>query len=241
MMGRTARIHTRHRPEDHVLLIKSSHRKRRSARLADRLGPAAAEARDTAARYAGTTLEWASPRVDAARDWAEPRVGAGVTKVRDDVLPTVAETVAEAVTAAIVASEPVIEEAKTRGTAAVAALRGELEPPKRKRGKLRKLFFLAALVGAAVVGWKILMSRSQSDELSPWATPAPEPGPGPAWASTTTDDAAGAGPDEALADAAEELAAAEPGAATSPQETTETVDLQQSEAVNEAAKKASGR
>jgi hypothetical protein len=209
---------------------------RRSARRANkRLAPVASDAFDmataNAARYAETTRDWAGPKVEAARDWAGPRVEPAVAKVKEDVLPKVAGAVA----AALAASEPAREEARSRGTAAVAALRGQLEPPKPKKHRLRKLFLLAGVVGAAVAGWKAWVGSTRN-EPEPWAspvgtsdwtsgssastTPAPAATEAAAGAATaaglsatgaggapTTDDAAGASPDEALADATDQSTA----------------------------------
>ena len=117
-------------------------------------------------RYAESTRDWAAPKVEAAREWAAPHVEAGATRVKDDVLPRVAG----AVTAALAASEPAREEAKTRGSAALAALKGEIEAPKPKKHRLRKLFLLAGVVGAAVAGWKAWVGQTNR-QPEPWATP----------------------------------------------------------------------
>ena len=170
---------------------------RKSARRANKkMAPVASDARESAIRYAETTRDWATPKVEAARDWAAPRMEPVATRVKDDVVPKVAA----AVTAALAASEPAREEAKTRGTAAIAALRGEVEAPKPKKHRLRKLFLLAGVIGAAVAGWKAWVGQ-QDRQPEPWATPVTTP---PLSSAPVTDDAAGASPDEALADAAEE-------------------------------------
>jgi hypothetical protein len=172
---------------------------RKSARRAEaKLGPTATDARDAAIRYAestrdwaapkvGATRDWAAPRVEAARDWAAPRVEPMATRVKDDVMPKVAS----AVTAALVASEPAREEAK--------------------KHRVRKLFLLAGVIGAAVAGWKAWVGQ-QDRQPEPWATPigsAPSSGTSSSAYATssspsTGDDAAGASPDEALADSADE-------------------------------------
>jgi Family of unknown function (DUF5324) len=189
---------------------------RKSAGSANKkLAPVAADARENAIRYAETTRDWAAPKVEAARDWAGPRVEPVAAKVKEDMLPKVAG----AVTAALVASEPAREEAKTRGTAAIAALRGEIEAPKPKKHRMRKLLLLAGVIGAAVAGWKAWMGQ-QDTKPEPWATPLK------ATPSTTSnldsagssfgssppvaDDAGGASPDEAIADAADEEAVSAP-------------------------------
>jgi hypothetical protein len=214
---------------------------RKSARRAGKkMAPVASDARESAVRYAESTRDWAAPKVEAAREWAAPHVEAGATRVKDDVLPRVAG----AVTAALAASEPAREEAKTRGSAAFAALKGEIEAPKPKKHRMRKLFLLAGVVGAAVAGWKAWVGQTNR-QPEPWATPigtASSVGTGTGGtagsstgtastltaAAPVTDDAAGASPDEALADQAEEDAVSveksTPGAgsATRPSTTSTT-------------------
>jgi hypothetical protein len=207
---------------------------RKSARRAGKkMAPVASDARESAVRYAESTRDWAAPKVEAAMEWAAPRVEPVATRVKEDVLPRVAE----AVTAALAASEPAREEAKSRGSAAIAALRGEVEAPKPKKHRVRKLFLLAGVVGAAVAGWKAWVGQS-NNQPEPWATPigtASSAGAGTggtagssgsgrtggtsgSTVAPVTDDAAGAGPDEALADQAEEDAVsaekATPGSTT---------------------------
>lgn len=183
-----------------------------TADVRDRLVPLAADARDAAVTAAGTARDWAAPRVDTAREWAAPRVEA----VREDVLPKVAG----AVTAALVATEPVREEARHRGAAAVLALKGELPPPAPRRRRAGKLVVLLGMLGAAFAAWKA-WSAQGAGEPEPWAPPTAPPPPlkastptqaAPGTAATVTpitgtgdapppsDDVAGASPDEALAD-----------------------------------------
>jgi hypothetical protein len=216
--------------------------KKSARRAGKKVAPVASDARESAVRYAESTRDWAAPKVEAAKEWAAPRVEQGAARVKDDVLPRVAG----AVTAALAASEPAREEAMSRGSAALAALRGEVEAPKPKKHRLRKLFLLAGVVGAAVAGWKA-WAGSANSKPDPWATPIGSGSTsgtgtsgtfgstgsggssGTARMATVTDDAAGASPDEALADQAEEDAVsaqkATPGASssTSPATTTEKV------------------
>jgi hypothetical protein len=170
----------------------------------ERLAPMAADARESATKYVEETRDWAAPKVEAAKEWAAPRAEAAVTTVKEDVIPKIAE----AVTVALAASEPVREEAVSRGAAAVAALRGDIQAPKPKKHRLRKLFFLAAVLGAAYAGWKAWNAQNRPAEPDAWATPLP-PDPALSTPSAMTDDVAGASPDEALADAADETSAAQ--------------------------------
>ena len=203
--------------------------RRANKRAAKTVSPAAADARDAAVRYADATrdwaapkvetavdwaapkvetaVDWAAPKVNTARDWAGPRVEPAVEKVKGDVLPAVAG----AVISALAATEPARSEAATRGSAALAALKGEVDPPRRSKHRIRKLFVLTAVLGGAYAGWKAWVARN-SDPVDAWTTaPAPSARPQtpvdsvtPVGVGVTTDDPAGASPDEALADAAAE-------------------------------------
>lgn len=220
---------------------------RSKARAANKkAAPVAADARDTAARYAGQTRDWAAPRVEAAKEWAAPRVEPAVEKVQKDVLPAVAG----AVTAALAASEPARHEAASRGSAALAALKGEVAPPKPKRHRVRKLFLLATVLGAAYAGWKAWAAKSSSDPAQAWSSNSSSYGAGSSAGSAgvtsvsaarpTTDDAAGAGPDEALADAADEAKVEdEPAGGKAAGTTTEKVTPKNARKVSDAAAKGS--
>jgi hypothetical protein len=223
---------------------------RKTARRANRrttkaVSPVAAEARDTAVRYADATRDWAAPKVETAVDWAAPKVGTArdwaapkvepaVDKVKSDLLPAVAGAVATA----LAASEPARSEAATRGSAALAALKGELDPPKPKKHRVRKVFLLATVLGAAYAGWKAWVARS-NDPVDAWTTPATPAVPAGApvgnvtavSSAPTTDDPGGASPDEALADAAEDDKV--------DLTTTEPVSTARAKKVSEAAAKGS--
>lgn len=145
----------------------------------------------------------------------EPRTF--VVRVRDDVMPRVNNAVQQA----IERSAPARTEAKARTSAAWQALRGDLtvpEPPK-KRGKapgvIVSVIGTMAAVGAATWGaarrlrtpeW--VSQGDESTDLTSSTTPADEP-PSIARTSARTkskrasNDAAGASPDEVLADMAE--------------------------------------
>jgi hypothetical protein len=160
---------------------------------------------DWAAPKVETAVDWAAPKVSTARDWAGPRVEPAVEKVKSDVLPAVAGAVATA----LAASEPVRSEAAHRGSAALAALKGEVDPPRRSKHRVRNLLVLAAVLSGAYAGWKAWVARS-TDPVDAWTTaPVARPHTAsgtvtPVGAAVPTDDPAGASPDEALADAAAE-------------------------------------
>ena len=146
--------------------------------LAAAVAPRAEKARDAAVLYGESARDWAVPRVEragqvtkelagphleTARDWAAPRVEGAVEKARTDVLPKVAAATA----ATVAAAAPMTGEARTRGSAALLALRGDLQPPaSRRRGRrLLELTALGALLSAAWYAWN---RRSRTD---PWAQP----------------------------------------------------------------------
>jgi hypothetical protein len=193
-----------------TLQKKSRSTARRANKRADATRDWAAPKVETAVDWATpkveTAVDWAAPKVTTAREWAGPKVEPAVEKVKSDVLPAVAS----AVVSALAASEPARSEAATRGTAALAALKGEVGPPRRSKHRIRKLFLLTAVLGGAYAGWKAWVARNM-DPVDAWTTaPAPSARPqAPVGSVTpvsgiTTDDPAGASPDEALADAAAE-------------------------------------
>lgn len=212
----------------------------------EKFGPRVQEVLDEARERLG-------PRVQEVVEQARPVVAQGVGtavdrtsgtarelagSVREDVLPKVAALAAGGLLAAQEAVEsagPLREEALSRGTAAVQALRGELPPnrPKRRRG--RKLLLVIALGGAGFVAVRVLRPRRESEPWDVPVTPLPTPVPpsaqapaeraatGSALGSTTdTSDVGGAGPDEVLADAGET-----PATPTSPDAPTTVIDLEQ--------------
>lgn len=226
-------------------------RKRRSKPYA-KVAPLAVTTKEWAAPKAHAAKDWAAPKAEVAKEWAAPKVEPAVEKVREDLLPAVAG----AVTAALAAAEPVRHEAATRGSAAIAALKGEIEAPKPKKHRLRKLFLLATVLGAAYAGWKAWSSAQarDTDPVDAWRAPGSTYG-GDTASTTgstssvtpvapvdrpTTDDPAGAGPDEALADDADEAAAADdaPTAGrTTAKKTTEKVTPAQAKKAAQAAEK----
>jgi len=243
--------------------------RRRATGTRGRRHPSAKDARAAVAEHVATArdkvtpgLEHArealAPTVEHVREAAAPQLATAKEKLVEDVLPRVGASVA----AALAASEPMREEAKRRGTATVAALKGEVEPPPpprrrrrvgRRAGRVLFLTGLSAAVAAAVKAWRDSKQRDQwtsSDMYAP--TPATSPPstvgsavPPPAGvtpaapgATAAPADAAGASPDEALADEAR-ARVTDPGTDTiGPTTRTATVSEQEiDDAIREASAK----
>jgi len=119
------------------------------------LAPRIEAAREAAGQALVDAGEWAAPRLETARDQA-------VTTVREKVAPAVSK----AVTQAAVASAPTLHEAKTRADAALAAIRGEVSAPKRRRRWHRVSFLLAAGAASGVVA--ALVVRRKEPPFTPY-------------------------------------------------------------------------
>jgi len=177
-----------------------------------RRSPKVEIAKESAAQRAAEAKEWAAKEYEAAKDWAVPRVEAAVERTRDITRDDLAPKVAAALAAATAASEPVLEEAKHRGGLAVAALRGQEVVVKKRRRWPMRLLFLAAVGAVAAAILSALQRKRFEDEFGMGASPSG----GDLTASTTAPpaaDAAGASPDEAVADAVDE----QPGRDAAPQ------------------------
>jgi hypothetical protein len=140
--------------------------------VAPKMKAARDAAADKAAPYVSSAIDHAS---DAAHDLA-PYVETARDRVKDDIVPRVSEAVA----AGIAASAPYREEAARRGTAAVAALKGEVEvKPDHHWG--RKILLATGLAGLVFAAYKYLTGESST---SGWQTPTSAPAPSAA--NTTT-------------------------------------------------------
>jgi hypothetical protein len=159
----------------------------------EKAGPALADAREKAAPYVAEARERAAATLAEAREQAGPMVAAGAERASD-----------------------VAAQAKEAADARVAQVRGE--DTKKKGGKLRKLAIFAVLAGAAGFVAKKLQGGGQDANWQ--SSYVPTPAPTPSSAPQANDDA-GAGPDEALSDAADE-----PQPVTTPDEPAEVVDLE---------------
>ncbi|MQA02950.1 MAG: hypothetical protein GEV07_09580 [Streptosporangiales bacterium] len=139
-----------------------------------------ARAKKAAAKGASAASDWASPRLGSAkelaftkageaRDWAAPRLETAVDTVNAEVVPRVQSVVNQATEAA----GPTLHEAKSRGSRAVAALRGaDVPPPPKKKRRVRKTLLI--LLGVAVAGGAAaaVWSRRNADGFDYYSLPA---------------------------------------------------------------------
>ena len=158
----------------------------------EQITPVLEDARDRAGAAAGDAREKAAPYVSDARD-----------KFVKDVVPAVTAAVA----AAGEKAEPIADEARRRGRATAAAVKGEIDAPKQgSKVKTVVVFGLLAALGAFL--YKMLKGDDKSTawqssyQPAPAPTPpTPAPTPAPSPTASALDDASGASPDEAVADA----------------------------------------
>jgi hypothetical protein len=165
-------------------------------------------------------IERVSPVLDEARVKIVPAAEAAADTARTTFSETVVPQAAALLAAAEAASEPYREEAKRRGAATMAAVKGEVVAAPRKSHTVRNVVLLAVTAGAVVYAVK----RFRSDDSAAWESnyraSGPTPVPDLATPAEPADDAAAAGPDEALADAAEQ-----PHAPTDPGSPLERKDV----------------
>jgi ElaB/YqjD/DUF883 family membrane-anchored ribosome-binding protein len=178
----------------------------------DQITPVLEDARDRAGAAAGDARDKAAPYVSDARE-----------RFVKEVMPAVTAAVA----AASEKVEPYADEAKRRGRATAAAVKGEVEPPK-KGSKLKKLVLFGGLAGLGAFLFKKLKgddasSTAWQSSYQPAPAPVPPtPAPAPAAPTPLADDAGGASPDEAVADAA---AGEENHEVTTPDSPVEELDV----------------
>ena len=128
--------------------ILSEAQKRASVLIEDaqaKAVPAAKDAGVKAADFASRRLDAWEPHIKDALDKVPPAVEAARDKLSDEVLPKIQTMLHDA------ADHPAVVEATKRGEATVQALKGELEPERPKKSKLRKVGKVLA-IGAAVAG-----------------------------------------------------------------------------------------
>ena len=172
--------------------------------------PRVQHAREVIQPYVDEATTRIGPYVEQAKEsaektWipaAEEAAHKDQERFKDDVVPAVSAALATAAAA----SEPYREEARRRGAATLAAVKGEVEPPKKSH-KLRNLLVLLGLGGIAFfVAKRLTESEDSAWQTSYEPTPAPPPTTPPrptVVPDPENHDAGAAGPDEALADAGE--------------------------------------
>lgn len=108
-------------------------------------GPMAHDAKVRTADFAAKRLDAWEPHIKDAMDKVSPAVDAARDRISDDFLPKLQSLLNDA------ADNPAIAEASSRGKAAVQALRGEVEPVKKNKGKkFVKFIAISAIVAGAV-------------------------------------------------------------------------------------------
>ena len=201
----------------------------------DELGPRFADVRDQVGPKLADAREQIAPRLAEARDEIAPRLA----EARDNLAPHVEDArdrIVKGAAAATAAATPVAVEARRRGINAASALKGE-EPVKRK-GRKRKLFVFATLVGLGAYAVQKLRGgesanwqTSYSPSTAPAAPPAPPSPSAPQAGSHAADvpvdsdveaETVGATPGESLSDATEE-----PHPVTTPDSPAEDVEVSQ--------------
>ena len=131
-------------------------------------GPALHDAKVRTADFASKRLDDLEPHIKEALEKVAPAVEAAREKVADDLLPKLQDVLHQA------AEHPLVVEATQRGTAAVQALAGDLEPlqPEKKKSKWKSVVkFLA--IGAAVAGAVAAVRHFLSPKDDGWTAHEP--------------------------------------------------------------------
>jgi hypothetical protein len=157
----------------------------------------------------------AGPTVQKAGNAIAPKVSAARTKVADDLMPLALAMMASAAER----SRPTRTEAKARSVAMWRAALGDYPPPEKSRKShwARNAALTLGGLSAAAVASVAATKRSRGPEWmqngseEPYATAA-NPGSNTEHATIrpASDDAAGASPDEAIADTAESAVGTDP-------------------------------
>lgn len=151
---------------------------------AEKVGPLAGDAlkradhaRVVAAKYAADTLDQVQPQLNEALDKVSPAVEKAQKAVQNDLIPKLIALLHEAAEHPAVAgilenARDAADEVESRGLATVAAVKGELELPKKSKGKtFVKIAVVGALLGAAAVAVKTFLGSKDQG----WAPHEPSP------------------------------------------------------------------
>jgi len=182
---------------------------------------------DSAVEMAGPILADAKEKAGTAIAEAREQAGPALVDARDKAAPLIAQSAALAAEKAA--------QGKEVATAKAAEITGK---PKKKKHRLRKLLLITGIAAALGFVAKKLTAKGDQDNWQSSYTPAPPPrdadrtdtpiadaaAANAGVAATEDADEGGAGPDEALADAAEES-----HDVTTPDAPAEVVDLDASE------------
>ena len=191
-------------------MAKSKNVRDHASDLADQLAPHVDTARKKAGPLLAEAKDKAGPLIAEARDKSGPVISDARDRLASDVLPRLNAALA----AVEEATEDVRTEAKRRSKATAAAIKGEVDAPKKKH-RLRRMLIVVGLGGLAAAVAKQLSDRQATTAWQSAYTPPPAPS-----APSHVDDEAAAAPDEAAADAARE-----PHTATTPDNPAEEVHL----------------
>ena len=145
--------------------------------LADDALKRADHARVAAAKYASDTLDSVQPQINEALDKVSPAVEKAQRAVQHDLIPKLIELLREAsehpaVAAIMEDARETVGEVESRGGAALAAAKGELERPRRSKGRtFVRLAVVGALIGAVAVAVKTFLGSKDQG----WAPHEPSP------------------------------------------------------------------
>jgi vacuolar-type H+-ATPase subunit H len=193
--------------------------------LAGTLAPHVENARDKAVPVLTEARDKAVPVLTEARDKAAPYVSDARDRFSETVLPVLTAALASVDEA----TEDVRDETMKRGKAVAAALKGEIEAPKKKR-RGWKLLVLLGLAGLGYAGYQKFGGKQPTTTWQSSYTPPPAPTPAPAGgpvagagahrADAEPDDTAASDPAEAASDATDV-----PHDATTPDTPVEEIDV----------------
>ena len=152
---------------------------------------------EAAVEKAGPILADAKDKAEAALADAREQAGPTLVDARDKATPLIAQSAALAAEKASQVADIAAEKA-AQGKEATAAKAAELSGEPKKKHRLRKLLIITGIAAALGFVAKKLRDGADKENWQSSYTPTPPP------ASVAGDDEGGAGPGEALADAAEE-------------------------------------
>jgi hypothetical protein len=123
--------------------------------------------------YVGQARDWAGPKVEDAKHRAAPVVTGAVDKY-GHLIESALEDASTKLTSVLESAAPAKEEVQRRGTAAVAALMGELDAPKPKSSHWVRRFMLVSLVtGLGAAAFAFFKRRKDDDAWITTDTPYP--------------------------------------------------------------------